>query len=231
MRFYARILPCRAAFLRKSNGTALCGAAICYFAQQSQRIAANFVHFLHCFAAAIEKNKYHGKLEVRQLGGGVPPKKNCGGIIMFEKIRNLKNKKGFTLVELIVVLVILAILAALLVPALTGYIKRAKEQSIIAETRQTVMAAQTLISEAYAKNTTSVDADVKWTAGTTGTTDGSLVYGDITINETDIKALSEQKGSITEMTVSKDGKIVTLTYSRGQSCTYTAANADPYKVS
>lgn len=152
---------------------------------------------------------------------------------MFEKIRNLKNKKGFTLVELIVVLVILAILAALLVPALTGYIQRAKEQSIIAETRQTVMAAQTLISEAYAKNTASV-TDVKWTAGTTsssGTTDGSLVYGDITIKEADIKALSEQKGSITEMTVSKDGKIETLTYSRGQSCTYTAANADPYKVS
>ena len=36
---------------------------------------------------------------------------------MFKK---LKDKKGFTLVELIVVLVILAILAALLVPALTG---------------------------------------------------------------------------------------------------------------
>ena len=96
------------------------------------------------------------------------------------------------------------------------------------------MAAQTLISEAYAKNTASVTADVTWTAGTTGTsgtTDGSLVYGDITIKEADIKALSEQKGSITEMTVSKDGKIVTLTYSRGQSCTYTAANADPYEVS
>ena len=36
---------------------------------------------------------------------------------MFEKIRKMKNKKGFTLVELIVVLVILAILAALLIPA------------------------------------------------------------------------------------------------------------------
>ncbi len=36
---------------------------------------------------------------------------------MFKK---LKDKKGFTLVELIVVLVILAILAALLIPALTG---------------------------------------------------------------------------------------------------------------
>ena len=39
-----------------------------------------------------------------------------------------KNKKrGFTLVELIVVLVILAILAALLIPALTGYIDKAKK--------------------------------------------------------------------------------------------------------
>lgn len=36
---------------------------------------------------------------------------------MFEKIRKMKNRKGFTLVELIVVLVILA---ALLIPAMTG---------------------------------------------------------------------------------------------------------------
>ena len=69
---------------------------------------------------------------------------------MFEKIRNFKNKKGFTLVELIVVLVILAILAALLVPALTGYIDRANKQSIIAETRSVVMATQTIASEKYA---------------------------------------------------------------------------------
>lgn len=67
---------------------------------------------------------------------------------MFEK---LKNKKGFTLVELIVVLVILAILAALLVPALTGYIDKANNQAIIAKTRSLVMAAQTLESEAYGK--------------------------------------------------------------------------------
>ena len=38
------------------------------------------------------------------------------------------SKKGFTLVELIVVLVILAILAAMLVPALVGYIDRAKKE-------------------------------------------------------------------------------------------------------
>lgn len=37
------------------------------------------------------------------------------------------KRRGFTLVELIVVLVILAILAALLIPALTGYIDKAKK--------------------------------------------------------------------------------------------------------
>ena len=48
----------------------------------------------------------------------------------------MKHKKnGFTLVELIVVLVILAVLAALLVPALTGYIDKARKSQVIAETR------------------------------------------------------------------------------------------------
>ena len=68
---------------------------------------------------------------------------------MLKKLKKNK-KKGFTLVELIVVLVILAILAALLIPALTGYIDKAKEKDVIAETRQVVMAAQTLTDEAYA---------------------------------------------------------------------------------
>lgn len=68
---------------------------------------------------------------------------------MLNKLKK-NNKKGFTLVELIVVLVILAILAALLVPALTGYIDKAKQKQIIAETRQAVMAAQTLLDEKYA---------------------------------------------------------------------------------
>ena len=70
---------------------------------------------------------------------------------MLNKLKK-NNKKGFTLVELIVVLVILAILAALLIPALTGYIDKARDKQIIAETRQAVMAAQTLADEWYATN-------------------------------------------------------------------------------
>ena len=70
---------------------------------------------------------------------------------MLEKIRKLKDRKGFTLVELIVVLVILAILAALLVPALTGYIDKANGEKVIAETRMVVMAVQTETSSTYAK--------------------------------------------------------------------------------
>ncbi len=68
---------------------------------------------------------------------------------MFEKIRKLKDRKGFTLVELIVVMVMLASLAALLIPALTGYIDKANKAKVVAETRSVAMAAQTIISETY----------------------------------------------------------------------------------
>lgn len=60
-----------------------------------------------------------------------------------------KNRRGFTLVELIVVLVILAVLASLLIPALTGYIDRAKRDQVVAETRMLHEAVQTVASEAY----------------------------------------------------------------------------------
>ena len=64
-----------------------------------------------------------------------------------KNLLNQNKKSGFTLVEVIVVIVIIAILAGIAVPALTGYIKRASERSIIAECRQAVIAAQTIADE------------------------------------------------------------------------------------
>ena len=61
-------------------------------------------------------------------------------------------KKGFTLVEVIVVIVIIAILAAIAVPALTGYIAKAKERSAIAEAKTALTALQSISSQVYYYN-------------------------------------------------------------------------------
>lgn len=42
-------------------------------------------------------------------------------------MKKIKNKKGFTLIELIVVIAILAVLGLLLVPQISGYIKASKD--------------------------------------------------------------------------------------------------------
>lgn len=79
-----------------------------------------------------------------------------------------KNDKGFTLVELIVVLVILALLAAILVPALLGYIDKAKKEKNYQAAQEVHTAVQALATESYgkgdAKPTMSLD-DIKNLAG------------------------------------------------------------------
>lgn len=138
---------------------------------------------------------------------------------MFAKV---KSKKGFTLVELIVVLVILAILAALLVPALTGYIDKAKEKKIVAETRMVVMAVQTVASEAYghlgAGNDLSNTNTNDWSSGL-NVPDGKYMA--------EIKKLAEVFDSNPKATFSAigtaQGKILTLSYNNGvYTCVYNA---------
>ena len=120
-------------------------------------------------------------------------------------MRSLKKnkKKGFTLVELIVVLVILAILAALLIPALTGYIDKAKKKQIVAETRSCVMAAQTLADEKYGN-------------------DGGDLDGAVDTNKDAVEDLADVKGDVISFKV-ESGKVVELVYNDSdgkQQCEY-----------
>lgn len=66
--------------------------------------------------------------------------------------RKTNKDKGFTLVELIVVLVILAILAAILVPALLGYIDRAKEKQYVLNAKSALTATQAELSSLYGED-------------------------------------------------------------------------------
>ena len=57
-------------------------------------------------------------------------------------MKKKKNRKGFSLVELIVVLVIMAILVAALVPSLVGYIRQARQSNSKDECASAVQAAE-----------------------------------------------------------------------------------------
>ena len=170
---------------------------------------------------------------------------------MFEKIRKMKNQKGFTLVELIVVLVILAILAALLVPALTGYIDKANKEKVIATTRMVVMAAQTEVSEKYGlkadgKLKGTYDADGKKLEPLTKSGNADVTNADgISMNT--IAELAEVatagtgntatfKNGVTEISISYTikGEVVGATVTQsGFKCTYNVspeAGKDKYEV-
>ncbi len=124
----------------------------------------------------------------------------------------LQAKGGFTLVELIVVLVILAILAALLIPALTGYIDKAKDKKIVSETRQVVMAAQTLVSDAYA-------------AGNKFATETELTDS-TNPKKADVLTLAEVKANLTVIIKVKDGKVTSVSVTDGKTCTYDGTKYD-----
>lgn len=135
---------------------------------------------------------------------------------------NLQNKKhrgGFTLVELIVILVILAILAALLIPALTGYIDKAKKKQVVAETRMIHSAIQTVVAEVYAS-----DEWEEYAKKATGSPDNAIAKkdgtGKVKKRYDEIVKLAEvpsldSNGKFCSL-VADDGKVMVIIYNNGK---------------
>ena len=139
---------------------------------------------------------------------------------MLQSIRNLRKKKGFTLVEVIIVLVILAILAAILIPSLTGYIDKANEKAAIANCRSYVMAAQTIASETYGEQG-------KLSTGTSGNVNDADFF-----TESFKLAELDQTNFGAEVEMEATGKVTKVTFNDGsfkvvfENAKYTAT-ADP----
>lgn len=75
-------------------------------------------------------------------------------------LQNLKkDKKGFTLIEMIVVIVIIGILLAILVPGMFKYIDKAKDKQIEIDARSAYLEIETAIGEIYKNRDVSL-ADV-----------------------------------------------------------------------
>lgn len=126
-------------------------------------------------------------------------------------MKKKKNRKGFSLVELIVVLVIMAILAAALVPTLIGYIKQTRQSNYKNECASAVSAAQTIISSAYADSDSTYINQTN--AGNNVKISGNSLVGDPSSVDAYqvVKVLAEVPGTIKGI-VLEDGQLTKLQY-------------------
>lgn len=127
----------------------------------------------------------------------------------------LRNKKGFTLIEIIVVIVILAVLMAVAVPSVMSYMNEGNKAKYETVARAALINTQTAVAKDYGddgkiNNPTDV---VAWIDGTAGDTvdqyfGSKKTYGSgVTVVTTEIK-LNTAKDDVTEakFSISLDGK-------------------------
>lgn len=116
-----------------------------------------------------------------------------------------KNKKGFTLVEIIVVLLIIGILLAITIPSIMGYVGKAKDAQLEAEARSGYVAAQTITARMVAQGKT--EKDTKPTANPLST----AISG---------ASISKELGE----TLGDDGKVTTSNTIQQASCSFDTTN-------
>lgn len=101
-----------------------------------------------------------------------------------KKLRELKkNKKGFTLIEIIVVVVILAVLMAVAVPSVLKYMNEADNAKYMSQARGQMIVTQEELAKSYVHAT-----DKKtWTAAPTELVTGSPTVSAVVVSSTEAK--------------------------------------------
>lgn len=137
--------------------------------------------------------------------------------MLHQLISKLKNKKGFTLIELIVVIAIIAILAAVLIPRFAGFTKSAHKNAAISNARNLLLAIDAMQAEGKAVST-NIDTDT--TSGEINYTTLEAYTGSNLLGTIDSGAAELDHDIDTTVTPN----VETYTY------TYTPTNGDDYIV-
>ncbi len=137
-----------------------------------------------------------------------------------------KNKKGFTLVELIVVLVIIAILAAVLVPTMSGYISRARKTAAQSACKTEVTAYSAAITDAVGAGET-LSADTVYSSAATSAGFQKTVEDNVVSYGGD-KISTSGDPMVTSYKVSADGALLGLTMKSGNY--YVKYDGEKYSV-
>ncbi|MDD6273109.1 MAG: type II secretion system protein [Clostridiaceae bacterium] len=132
---------------------------------------------------------------------------------MTEKLVSMRNKKGFTLVELLVVIVIMCILAAILIPTFAKYIDKAENATIVAEARAAHVALSVVCQEKVMNdpNGEGNGEDI----GVDDVADAAL-------------ALAGVEGEITTVSCNEDGTVTGFTYNKGGKSVTWASPSNQY---
>ncbi len=77
----------------------------------------------------------------------------------------IKNKKGFTLVELIAVITILGVICMIAIPSYNNYIKKAKGKKCEADRLAIIDATKTFINDCISKNNCATDKKISYYVG------------------------------------------------------------------
>ena len=130
-------------------------------------------------------------------------------------LQNLKkDKKGFTLVEMIVVIVIIGILLAILVPGMFKYIDKAKDKQILVNARTAQLNLETAVRELYGKNGVTLpsvaDAVKKFTYSGTS---NKITADTATVTVLPIPVAG---ATVTGIVMDNEGKITEMTYTEGK---------------